>query len=124
MRSPTAPSQPPAAPQSTSNAFHASPSCEPRTACVTSIAAEYAPTSSAARSGPRTLGPSALSAVNPTSAKAAMLYALRRSTWNESAEGDVVSYTALLVAAQNMTAATATATAIRDHLPLDPGEPS
>ncbi len=73
----------------------------------------------------RALSPGALSAANPTSAKAAMLYTLRRSTWNGSAEDDVVSYAAALISAQNATAATTAATAIRDHLPsLDPGESS
>lgn len=124
MRSATTPSQPPAAPHRTSVTFHAMPSCEPWTAWTISIAAEYAPTSTAPRSAARAVGPSALSAVNPTSAKAAMLYAFRSSTWNESPGGDVASYTSLLVAAQNSTAATASASAIRSHLASDPGEPS
>ena len=97
-------------------AFHTAPSPDPRAAWTTSIAAEYAATASAARSAARVLGPSALSAVNPTSAKATMLYVLRSTTWNESPAGDVTSYTALLVAAQNSAAATATATAIQNHL--------
>ena len=121
----TTPSQPPAAPHRTSATFHATPSCEPRTAWTTSIAAEYAATTSAARSAARALGPSALSAVNPTSAKAAMLYVLRSTMWNVSAGGDVRSYMSLLVAAQNSAAATTTATAIHDHLALpDPRESS
>ena len=112
----TTPSQPPAAPHRTSTTFHAMPSCEPRAAWTTSIAAEYAATASAARNAALVLGRSALSTVNPSSAKAAMLYALRSRTWNESTGGDVRSYTSLLVAAQNSTAATTTATAIRNHL--------
>jgi hypothetical protein len=36
--------------------------------------------------------------------------------WNVSRGGDVTSYTSLLVAAQNSAAATATATAIQNHL--------
>ena len=97
-------------------AFHTTPSCDPRTAWTTSIAAEYAATASAARSAGRVLGPSALSAVNPTTAKATMLYVLRSTMWNESADGDVRSYTSLLVAAQNRAAATATDTAIQPRL--------
>jgi hypothetical protein len=54
--------------------------------------------------------------VNPTSAKAAMLYVLRSTMWNESMGGDVRSYTSLLVAAQNSAAATATAAAIQNRL--------
>ena len=124
MRPATTPSQPPAAPQITSIVFHASPSWDPRTACTISIAPEYAATSTAPRSTARALGASALSAVNPTSAKAAMLYALRSSTWNDSACGDVTSYTSLLVAAQNSAAATISASEIRRHLSADPGERS
>ncbi len=112
----TTPSQPPAAPHKTSMVFHTAPSCDPRAAWTTSIAAEYTATTSAARSAARVLGPSALSAVNPTSAKAAMLYVLRSTMWNESTGGDVRSYTSLLVAAQNSAAATATATAIQNRL--------
>ncbi len=121
----TTPSQPPAAPQRTSTTFHATPSSEPRAACTASIAAEYAATTSAARSDAFVLGPSALSAVNPTTAKAAMLYALRSRTWNDSTAGDVRSYTSLLVAAQNSAAATVTARAIHQRLaPPDLREPS
>ena len=123
MRPIATPSQPPAAPQTTSTTFQTGPSCEPRTAWTISIAPEYAATSNAARSGPRVLEPSALSAVNPTSAKAAMLYALRKSTWNVSAVGEVISYSSLLVAAQNITAATTDAAAIHPLLAsVDPGE--
>jgi hypothetical protein len=68
----------------------------------------------------RALGGGALSAVNPAGAKAAMLYALRGSAWNESACGDVPSYNALLVAAHNSAAATTTVSAIRSHLPSAP----
>lgn len=110
MRFATTPSQPPAAPQRTSTTFHAMPSCEPLIAWTISIAAEYAATSSAPRPGVSALAPSALRAVNPTSAKAAMLYAFRSSTWNENAGGDVRSYTSLSVAAQNSAAASPTAT--------------
>lgn len=125
MRAATTPSQPPAAPQRTSKTFHATPSCEPRTPWTISIAAEYAATMSAPRSGACALGPSALSEVNPTSAKAAMLYALRSSTCQESAGGEVRSYTSLLIAAQNSTAATTAAAALQSHLtPSAPGEPS
>ena len=112
----TTPSHPPAAPHRTSKALHTTPSCDPRAAWTTSIAAEYAATASAPRNAARTLGPSALSAVNPTSAKATMLYVLRSTMWNDSLGGDVASYTSLLVAAQNSAAATTTATAIHNHL--------
>ena len=112
----TTPSQPPAAPHRTSTAFHNAPSCDPRASWTTSIAAEYAATTSAARSAALVLGPNALSAVNPTSAKATMLYVLRSTTWNERSGGDVTSYTSLLVAAQNSAAAAATATQIQTHL--------
>ena len=118
MRSATTPSQPPAAPQSTSTTFQEIPSREPCLNWTTSIAAEYAATSSAERSAACALGPSALSAVNPTAAKATMLYVLRSSTWNKSAEGDVRSYTSLLVAAQNSAAASASALAIQNTLAL------
>ena len=114
----TTPSQPPAAPHRTSKALHASPSCDPRAACTTSIAAEYAATASAPRNAALVLGPSALSDVNPTSAKATMLYVLRSTMWNESSGGDVTSYTSLLVAAQNTAAATTAAAAIQNHLAL------
>lgn len=125
MRPATTPSHPPAAPQRTSTTFHAMPSWDPRTNWTTSIAAEYAATSSAPRSVALAVDPNALSAVNPTSAKATMLYALRSSTCHASAGGDVMSYTSLLVAAQNSTAATITADAIHAHLaPLDAGEAS
>jgi hypothetical protein len=125
MRPSITPSQPPAAPQATSTAFQTSPSFEPRMAWTISIAPEYAATSSAARSGPRVLEPSALSAVNPTSAKAAILYDFRKSTWNENASGEVISYNSLLVAAQNITAATSDAATIQTLLALpDPGESS
>src|SRR5947209_20053142 len=112
----TTPSHRPAAPHRTSTAFHTTPSCDPRAAWTASIAAEYAATSSAPRSAARVLGPSALSAVNATSAKAAMLYVLRSKMWNDSCGGDVTSYTSLLVAAQNSAAATTTAI----HTHLDP----
>lgn len=120
----TTPSQPPAAPHSTSTTFHAIPSRVPCRNWPTSIAAEYAATSSTERSKPCALGPSALSAVNPTAAKAAMLYVLRSSTWNRSAEGDVRSYTSLLVAAQNNAAASASALAIHQTLALSGPEES
>ena len=112
----TTPSQPPAAPHRVSTAFHTAPSCDPRAAWTTSIAAEYAATASAARSAARVLGPNALSAVNPTTAKATMLYVLRSTMWNENSPGDVRSYTSLLVAAQNSAAAIAPATAIQTRL--------
>ncbi len=118
MRPATTPSHPPAAPQRTSATFHAMPSCDPRTAWTISIAAEYAATSTALRSEAFAVGPSALSAVNPTSAKAAMLYDLRSSTCHENQPGDVISYTALLVAAQNSEAAITTAAAIQNLLAL------
>jgi len=125
MRPATTPSQPPAAPQRTSATFHARPSCVPRTAWTISIVPEYAATESAPRSAGAALAPSALSAVNPTSAKAAMLYTFRNSTWNESAGGEVMSYTSLLIAAQNSAAATTSATGIQTRLAeLDPGEAS
>lgn len=125
MRPSITPSQPPAAPHATSAAFQTSPSFEPRTAWTISIAPEYAATSSAARSGPRVLEPSALSAVNPTNAKAAILYAFRKSTWKESTDGEVISYTSLLVAVQNRAAAASDAVAIQTLLALpDPGESS
>ncbi|MDB5073335.1 MAG: hypothetical protein JWM87_4446 [Candidatus Eremiobacteraeota bacterium] len=123
MRPATTPSHPPAAPQRTSATFHAMPSGDPRPAWTISIAPEYAATASAPRSVANALCPSALSAVNPTSAKAAMLYVFRSSTWNDSAAGDVTSYTSLLVAAQNSSAAVTSAAAIHHHLaPLDSGE--
>ena len=125
MRPATTPSHPPAAPQRTSATFHAMPSFDPRPAWTSSIAAEYPATSSAPRSGAFAIGPSALSAVNPTSAKAAMLYDLRNSTCHESQLGDVTSYTTLLIAAQNSTAAITSAAAIQNLLaPLDSGESS
>ena len=125
MRPSITPSQPPAAPHATSAAFQTSASFEPRTAWTISIAPEYAATSSAARSGPHVLEPSALSAVNPTSAKAAILYAFRKSTWKESTDGEVISYTSLLTAVQNRTAATSDAVAIHTLLALpDPRESS
>ena len=116
MRVAATPKTPPSAPQAVSSVFQTSPSCPPSSAWTTSIAAEYDPTSSAARPYARALGPSALSALNPTSAKAAMLYALRSSTCHESDAGDVMSYTALLVAAQNRTAAMSSATALQNQL--------
>ena len=122
MRAATTPSQPPAAPQRTSATFHATPSFEPRTPWTISIAAEYAATSSAPRSAARALGPSALSEVNPTSAKAAMLYAFRSTTCQESASGEVSSYISLLVATQNSTAATTAAAALQNHLVPASGE--
>ncbi len=111
----TTPSHPPAAPHRTSKTLHAADS-DPCAIWTTSIAAEYAATRSAPRNAARVLGPSALSAVNPTSAKATMLYVLRSTMWNESRDGDVTSYTSLLVAAQNSAAATVTATTIQNHL--------
>lgn len=111
-RAPTTPSEPPSAPHSTSIAFHTIPSRVPWSAWPTSIAAEYAATSSAPRSEALALGPSALSALNPTSAKAAMLYAFRSTTWNDRNGGDVRSYTSLLTAAQNSVAATTPVTAV------------
>ena len=123
MRPATTPSHPPAAPQRTSATFHAMPSADPRSHWTISIAAEYAATSTAARSGAFAVGPNALSAVNPTTAKAAMLYDLRSSTCHESQPGDVTSYTTLLVAAQNSTAAITTAAAIQNLLaPPDSGD--
>ena len=110
MRFATTPSQPPAAPQRTSTTFHAMPSFEPLIAWTISIAPEYTATYSAPAAGVSALAPSALRALNPTSAKAVMLYAFRSSTWNESSGGDVRSYTSLLVAAQNSAAASASAT--------------
>jgi len=125
MRPAFAPSAPPTTPHSVSNTFQASPSFEPSQAWATSIAAEYAPTSSAPRSTGRALGPSALSAMNPTSAKAAMLYAFRSSTWNESSPGDVISYTTSLVAIQNSAAATSNAPTFQRHFfPFDSEESS
>jgi hypothetical protein len=118
IRSAMTPSAPPAAPHKTSAAFHNTPSWEACQAWATSIAAEYAATSSAARSSGRALGPSALSALNPTSAKAAMLYALRNSTCQDNVGGDVASYTSSLVAAQNSAAAISSATAFQPHLDL------
>lgn len=111
MRQATTPSQPPAAPQSTSIRFHAIPSRDPWSAWATSMAAEYDATSAAPRDSARVLGPSALSALNPTSAKAAMLYAFRSTTWNDSHAGDVASYTSLLIASQNSAAAMVSANA-------------
>ena len=73
------------------------------------MSAEYAATTSTARSRAFVAGPSALSAKNPTSAKAAMLYALRTSTCHENAGGEVSSYTTSLIATQNSTAATTSA---------------
>lgn len=115
MRTATAPSMPPSAPHTTSTAFQSAPSwaCQDWT---TSMAPEYAATSSAARSTGRALGPSALSALNPTSAKAAMLYALRNSTCQDSVGGEVASYTSSLVAAQNSAAATSGAAAFQPQL--------
>src|ERR1700722_18229926 len=111
-----APSAPPTTPHSVSVTFHPSPSLEPSQAWVTSIAAEYSPTRIAARATAFAVGPSALSAMNPTSAKAAMLYAFRSTMWNDSSAGDVASYTRSLVAAQNSTAATSSAPALQSHL--------
>ncbi len=116
MRPAFAPSAPPTTPHAVSNTFHAGPSLEPSHAWATSMAAEYAPTSSAPRSTGLALGPSALSAMNPTSAKAAMLYAFRSRTWNDSIAGDVISYTTSLVAIQNRVAATSSAPTFHDHL--------
>ena len=62
------------------------------------------------------LDASALSAVNPIGAKAAMLYGLRAPAWNSGATGDVGSSSASLVAAHNGVAAAIAATAIRNHL--------
>ena len=116
------PTIPPSAPHPTSKAFHSGPSCEPRTDWTISIAPEYAATSSAPRNTGRALGASALSAVNATSAKAAMLYALRSSTCHDNAAGDVTSYTTSLVAAQNSAAAVISATMLQAHLDFDPGD--
>lgn len=58
------------------------------------------------RSAPRVLEPGSLSTVNPAEAKAAVLDAVRNGTWNASAGGEVISYTSLLTAIQNRTAAT------------------
>lgn len=113
MRVPTTPSAPPRAPQTTSIAFQASPSRDPLARCAISIAAEYAATISAPRNSARALDPSDVSAMNPTSAKAAMLYAFRNTTCQESAEGEVASYTALLVATQNSAAATTSVAALQ-----------
>lgn len=118
MRAAAAPNTPPSAPQATSAAFQSAPSWEPCNAWATSMAPEYAATSSAARSAGRALGPSALSALNPTSAKAAMLYALRNSTCQDSVGGEVASYTSLLVAAQNSAAAISSVTAPQPQLDL------
>ena len=75
-------------------------------------------------SAARALTPASLSAVNPAAAKAAMLYTVRRSAWNASADGDVLSSTSWLVAAENVAAAIHAA-ALPDHAtPLDPGKPS
>lgn len=123
MRPAITPSQPPTAPQNTSTTFHGIPSCEPRAAWASSIAAEYAATSTAPRSGARVAGPSALSAINPTSAKAAMLYALRNTTWKLNVGGEVRSYTSLLIAAQNSAAATSSAGPIQSlFAPAGAGE--
>ncbi len=116
IRAAITPSTPPAAPHRTSTAFHNTPSWDECQAWATSIAAEYAATSSAARASGRALGPSALSALNPTSAKAAILYALRNSTCQDSVGGDVASYTSSLVAAQNRAAAISSAAALQPHL--------
>lgn len=125
MRPALAPSAPPTTPHAVSNTFHPRPSFEPSHAWATSIVAEYAPTSSAPRSAGFALGPNALSAMNPTSAKAAMLYAFRSRTWNDSAAGDVSSYTTSLVAIQNSAAATSSAPPLQDHFfQFDSGESS
>ncbi len=118
MRGAPTPSRPPSAPHATSAAFQARLSPAPCQAWAISIAPEYAATSSAARSTGRALGPSALSALNPTSAKAAMLYALRNSTCQDSVGGEVASYTSSLVAAQNSAAATSSAAAFQPQLDL------
>ena len=112
MRAHSKPKAPPAAPHSTSTAFHTSPSWEPWRRCPSSMSAEYAATISTARIRAFVAGPSALSAKNPTSAKAAMLYALRTSTCHENAGGDVSSYTTSLIATQNSTAAVTTAASL------------
>ncbi len=57
-----------------------------------------------------------LSELNPPSAKLAMLYGLRDAAWNVCAGGDVSSYDASLVEAQNGAAAAVTATTIRHYL--------
>ena len=53
-----------------------------------------------------------------------MLYVLRSSAWNSSAEGDVRSYTSVLVAAQNSAAASASAVATHTSLALPDSEES
>lgn len=83
--------------------------------CPSSMHAEYAATTSASRSRAFVASPSALSAKNPTSAKAAMLYALRNSTCSENDGGDVSSYTTSLIATQNSAAAVTTAATLH-HL--------
>lgn len=113
------PSAPPIAPHATSIAFQASPSWDPLCACTSSMLAEYSATSSAPRTSARGCAPSALSAMNPTSAKAAMLYALRSATCQESPGGEVASYTASLVAAQNSVAAVASAIAPQPELAFE-----
>ncbi len=76
-------------------------------------------------SASRTVTPASLSAANPAAAKAAMLYTVRRSAWNASADGDVFSSTSWLVAAENVAAAIHAA-AFPDHAkpPLDSGKSS
>ena len=59
-----------------------------------------------AERGPRVIEPGALSALNPAAAKAAILYAFRNGTWNASPSGEVISYTSLLTAIHNRSAAT------------------
>lgn len=113
------PSAPPIAPHATSIAFQASPSWDPLCACISSMLAEYSATSTAARTAARGCAPSALSAMNPTTAKAAMLYPLRSTTCQERLGGDVASYTASLVAAQNSVAAVASAIAPQTELDFE-----
>ena len=117
MRANSKPSQPPAAPQSTSTAFQASPSWEPWMRCPSSMHAEYAATMLTSRNRAFVAGPSALSVKNPTSAKAAMLYALRNNTCQESAGGEVSSYTTSLIAMQNSAAATTTVAVLHQIAP-------
>ena len=117
MRAISKPKAPPAAPHSTSTAFQPSPSWEPWMRCPSSMHAEYAATTSVSRSRAFVAGPSALSVKNPTTAKAAMLYALRNSTCQENEGGDVSSYTTSLIATQNSAAAVTTADSLHHILP-------
>lgn len=62
----------------------------------------------------RVLSASALAALNPAAAKAAMLYTGPRDSWNGRSRRDVS--TSLLVAVQNATAASTTPGVIRHHV--------